>query len=233
MLASRVRWCAVTVILALGPAVAGGQSVNRAGAGATDAGLVIGDAYTLRAERQGVQERFTGNLVKFNARWVVLRCISESRSDHNGPVLSMIPFMGRRFRGVSSVRTDEYVWIPREAATVEARNGAAHQANVQPPAGDAPPPHSACAVQLVRAGKAVRRQGGIEAVTDDELTISMPKKVKVAFAIPTTPESLASMPNNIGVNRYETHYVREQLAHRDILCVRVANFDAATFGRAP
>jgi len=225
MRADLAKWCLIAVVLVLATAGANSQEVDEAPS--ADDGFVVGDAYTIRAERHGIQQRFIGDLVKINDHWIVLRYVSIGRHDHDMPVLSKIPFVGRMFRSASVGRTDEYLWIPRDAATVEKRTQTADRATAQPPADDAPPQHAACSVQLVVGDKVARREGGMEAVTDDELTISMPKRVKVATAIPTTVAGLASMASSINIKGYETHYIRERLACHDILCVRVANFDPA------
>jgi hypothetical protein len=78
----------------------------------------------------------------------------------------------------------------------------------------------------------VHRQGGIEAASNEGLTISVPKQVKPTFNVPTTPETLASLTMT-NVNRVETHYARQHLSTRDILCVRVAHFDPAAIEQAP
>ena len=229
MFANRLRWYVVALVLLL-PTMAQGQGARKTGV--PDQGLVIGDVYTLRVERQGVHERFKGNLVKLNDRWIVLRHTAEHRTDEKSDSHGLFPFIGRKSNSESANRLDELLWIPRDAASIESHAQATDRAAAFLPTGDAPPEHAACDVQLVHAGKALRRQGGIEAVSRDSLTVSVPKKVKTNFTVPSTPEKLASI-STTGLNRVETHYVRQHFATRDILCVHVVNFDASAFEPAP
>lgn len=230
MVANPLRWYVVALILLLLPTAARGQAAKKVGV--PDQGLVMGDVYTLRAERQGVYERFKGNLVKLNDRWIVLRRTAEHQADEKSESHGLFPFLGRKSNSEQASRVDELLWIPRDAATVESHTQATDRAAAFLPTGDAPPEHAACDVQLVHAGKSLRRQGGIEAVSGDSLTVSVPKKVKTNFAVPSTPEKLASI-STTNLNRVETHYVRHHFATREILCVHVVNFDISSFESAP
>ncbi len=223
MRASRIHGWSVAVILAAVsaalPTRAGGQNLSETAASGSALGLVVGDGYTIRAERHGAVQRFTGNLVKLNDRWLVLRSVAENRREYGVPVLAKIPVLGHAFTKSSVGQSDEFLWIPREAATVEKRTPAASPPPVIPTLAEAPPAQTTCAVELAVADKVVRRLGGLEAVKDGSLTLSVPKKVSV----PVPPKLLSFRPTT--TTRQETHYDRQQLARADILCVRIPNYD--------
>ena len=58
--------------------------------------FVIGDWYKLRVKRRGVSTQLKGTLVKVNDQWIVLRIISEGRREFAVPVVSKVPFVGKR-----------------------------------------------------------------------------------------------------------------------------------------
>src|SRR5262245_16127658 len=81
----------VAAILLAAPGMAG--EVEPSGATA-DSSLVVGDSYTIRAERHGAKQQFKGELVKANDRWIVLRHITPRRRGWSIPVLAQLPVIG-------------------------------------------------------------------------------------------------------------------------------------------
>jgi hypothetical protein len=218
------RTCPFLLILVLAlPMVA----LAKAPRGETvDPALVVGDAYTIRVERHGTHKEFDGELVKANDRWIVLRHVTGGRRELSIPLISKLPLVGDGFRIRAIAARDEFLWIPREAATVEKHTASADPATAQPAIGDEPTLKVACAVEIAAGERIVRREGGMEALSDQAVTIAVPRKVTVengltAFGLPffgTVPE---------GKSRVETRYSREQHARGDILCIHLANFEAA------
>jgi hypothetical protein len=221
-----IRSCVVALVITAAAARASAAEAKKNAS--SNEPLVVGDGYTIRVERQGVSQRFSGDLVKLNDRWIVLHCASKRR--HDTSLFSKIPFLGHKQRGASVGRIDELLWIPLEASVVEKRTPATTHTNPQPVAGDAPPAHRGCTVQMAVGGKLLRAEGGLEVVRDDELTIAAPRKVKKEQT-PVTPASLASLASTSGIKGYETRYVRRHLPRNDILCIRVPDFDSSTISQ--
>ena len=119
------RYYVVGAILVLwSPAVCGQDSAPALPEASIDR-LVVGDWYTIDVDRDGFNERFQGDFVKANDRWLVLRRISESRNDVGVPSAPKIPFeKPKQFSKVSIGVQTEYLWIPREAATIAGRTRA-------------------------------------------------------------------------------------------------------------
>jgi hypothetical protein len=83
--------------------------------------LELGDRYKVVVRRDNVEQRYSGELVQLTDEWLVLRHVSEGRSEHGVPVLSKIPYANRMFRNVGVGRQTSDCWIPRSAATVVGR----------------------------------------------------------------------------------------------------------------
>ena len=109
-----------------------------------------------------------------NDRWIVLRSVSEGRHEYGVPVLSSVPFIGKRmFRNVGIGRTDELLWIPREAAQITGRTLATDKPAIEAPQGEDPTPQGDCTVQLVTERRTAQREGKVVATTDGELTLAI------------------------------------------------------------
>jgi hypothetical protein len=191
-----------------------------------DQTLVVGDSYTIRAERHGAQKDFTGELLKANDRWIVLRHVTKGRRELSLPLVSKIPLLGDGFRIKGVTPRDEFLWIPREAATVAEHTPAAATSNTQPAVGDEPTLKVVCAVEVARGEQIVRREGGLEVLSDKGLTISIPRKIKtesgaggIVFPV------LGSTPH---AKHTENRYTREQHARHDILCIHLLNYETAS-----
>ena len=189
--------------------------------------LVVGDGYTIVAQRNGIRERLMGDLVKANERWIVLRSVSEGRHEYGVPVLSSVPFVGKRmFRNVGIGRTDELLWIPREAAQITGRTLATDKPAVDAPQGEDPALQSDCTVQLVTEQRTVQREGKVVATSDSELTLAIEtveavhKPRAVLSRIPVVGDSFYS-------TTYETRRTKERLVLEAVLCVRMSNSTGA------
>ncbi|HEX3726176.1 MAG TPA: hypothetical protein VHV08_08030 [Pirellulales bacterium] len=214
----------ILCLLAFLPSVALAKKPDANQARMLDTKLNVGDSYTLRAQRHGASQQFQGVLVLVNDRWIVLRYISKEHGVQSVPLLSKLPLVGHHFQHPSTPRTDEFLWIPREAATVEERLAATEPASAPPSVGTAPTLHTLCAVELAVGEKVVRHSGGMEALTDEKLTLSVKKTVNVHDPLPAL--GLPNFTNDtFGKTRAEVRYSREQLSCGDILCIRVPNLD--------
>lgn len=185
--------------------------------------LVVGDGYTIVAQRNGIRERLMGDLVKANDRWIVLRSVSEGRHEYGVPVLSSVPFVGKRmFRSVGIGRTDELLWIPREAAQITGRTLAADKPAIDTPQGEDPAPQSDCTVQLVTEQRTAQREGKVVATSDGELTLA----IKTVAAVHKPRAVLSRIPvvgSSFYSTTYETRRTKERLALETVLCVRMSN----------
>lgn len=220
--------CSIAVLLLLASATAWAQGAGEAATPANDLGLVLGDGYTIRAEQHGAVQRFTGSLVKLNDRWIVLHSVSDGR--HEFSALSKLPLVGRTmFRKADAGHTDEYLWIPREAAAVEKRTPSAQPPAAAPILGDAPAVRTLCAIEVAVGDKVVRHQGGLEAIKGERYTVAVPKKIAAKQSTTAVMTLTASR-----TRREETRYDLHQHARADILCVRIPNYDPAVLlGHTP
>jgi hypothetical protein len=185
--------------------------------------LVVGDGYHIQVERHGVQDVVSGNFAKETDRWIVLHLLSEGRNERGVPVLSSLPLVGRRFKTISFGRTDEEIWIPRDAATIRGRIRAVKPNPTDAPSGDDPSPQAACWVVFVGDDhKVAEREGKIEKFADDQLTLTASE----TFSFEVRKPGWSNLPLVGGyfVNtRTETRETHPQFARGDILCVRISN----------
>jgi hypothetical protein len=228
MRASLTRGVLLAAVVLIPATVARGQGAKLAEP--SNSHFVVGDQYTIRAERRATAKQFSGELVLANERWIVLRCPSAVHEPRPS-VLARLPVVGRRFASTAIGRAEDYVWIPRQAATVESCKQAAEQMPRAPLKEDSPPRQTACSVQLVHAGKLQQRDGGMEEIDDEQLTISIPKRVKTYPQIPNSPAGLMSITSSVNLARYESRCSREEIALGDVLCVRVTKVDPASLER--
>jgi len=226
--------------------------LDEADAKAEAAKLVIGDWYKLQVKRRGVSAQFQGALVKLNDQWIVLRIVSEGRTEFGVPVVSKIPFAGRLFKNVGIGRTDDMLWIPREAATVEQRTMFAQQAaaadsvvpaaakenvSLQAPAGEEPPAGCACTLHFAGAGPSqageeqatVKEQdtGALVEVTDDAVNLMVTRRVSTSVRLPLVGD-LPVIGPAFTRERDEVRKERRQIDRADILCLRVSNHQLVT-----
>src|SRR5438105_2967170 len=110
MRATPIRWFLVAAILLLGSTTLAKEKKRTTPAVSE---LVVGDGCALRVERHGVRKQFRGELVKITDRWIVLRS-SSAAPNHDA---SKIPLLGSMLHSPPKEHRDEYLWIPREAAT--------------------------------------------------------------------------------------------------------------------
>jgi hypothetical protein len=212
------------VVLMLHAGIAWGKKHDKS-AVPVDPTLVVGDSYTIRSERHGVRQQLEGQLVKVNDRWIVLHRVTKGQRARSVPVLSVMPGIGQKFRMPAAPGVDEYLWIPREAAMVEAHARADGSPGTATALGESPALQVSCAVELAQAEHVVRREGGLEAMSEQSLTLAVPRKVTVDAPSPVFALAALFTPDAFGRKKVENRYTREQHARGDILCIRVANFD--------
>lgn len=220
MTTTGTKWQVVAIVLLSAPvALAKGTTP------AVDGSLVVGDSYTIRVERHGAKRQFQGDLAKVNDHWLVLRHVSSGR-DHGMTPMARLPLVGRWFRGAITQPVDEYVWIPRDAATVES-HGTGKGAPGGVPLGEQPAEQVSCTIEFAKGDRIERREGGMESVSGEALTIAVPKKVSVEA--PLSGFGLASLAGDAMTRtRTETRYSRQLISRGDVMCVRVGNFNPAT-----
>ena len=183
--------------------------------------LTVGDGYAIEVDRGGVRQRLVGDLAKANDRWIILRQVSESRTDFETPVLSKLPFVGRHFHNIGIGRQTTYVWIPREAATVAGRVVATNREAIDVPADETPPVGNSCRVDVVADGKIATHEGSLAELSDDQLVIASERCVAIKQSVPYVGD-LPFVGALFRRVRTETQYVREPIARDAILCVHVA-----------
>ena len=188
--------------------------------------LVVGDEYWIRVNRNGVDEDSGGDLVRVTDRWIVVHRLSEGRNERGVPVLSKIPYIDRRFKNVGIGRTDEYTWIPRDAATIRGRLRASNPAVVEPPAGDEPSLRAACEVTFVGSDhKVANLDGKLQRISDDRLTLL--KTETSSFEVRKPGWSNLPVVGGYFIDtRTETQEKLTDIARSDLLCLRtrVANY---------
>jgi hypothetical protein len=183
--------------------------------------LVVGDEYWIRVNRNGVDEDSGGDLVKTTDRWLVVHRLSEGRNERGVPVLSKIPYINRRFINIGIGRTDEYAWIPREAATIRGRLRAAKPVSFDPPPGDEPSMQAECEVSFVDADyKLAERSGKLQAISDDRLTLVTKEAVSHEVRKPGW-SNLPLVGGYFVETRTETIETFTDIPRGDILCIRI------------
>ncbi|HEY2841158.1 MAG TPA: hypothetical protein VGJ26_18525 [Pirellulales bacterium] len=216
--------------------------------------FIVGDWYKIRAKRRGHSASFEGSLVKVNDQWIALRIIREGRHEFAVPVASKLPFVGRLFRNVGIGRSDETLWIPREAATVEERTPARAEPvavevvkqtaavgleepkvvtattkagpETQPLADERPPTGRACEIQMVGAKELEETAGEVFAVTDDVISLNVTRVVAVSEQIPLLGD-LPMVGRAFRREHIERRQERRQVDRADILCLRISNRQSA------
>jgi hypothetical protein len=215
------KWQLVTIVVLMWSLVSTEPALA---APPADGALVVGDFYTIRVERHGARKQFQGDLVKLNDRWLVLRHVSAG-NDHGVTPMAKLPLVGRWFRSAITSPADDYLWIPRDAAVVES-HGAAKGYPGGGPLGEQPAEQVSCTIEFAKGERIEKREGGMESVGDDGLTITVPKKVSVEA--PLAGFGLATLAGGtISRTRMETRYSRQLISQADVLCVRVGNFNPA------
>jgi hypothetical protein len=179
--------------------------------------LEIGDGYTISIERGGVKKQFNGTLVKATDRWLVLMTVLEGRHESAVPVVSKVPGIGRLFRNVGIGRMNEYVWLPREAATVQGRVIATEPRKIEPPENELPRSGTDFSIQFVQEGKVVDRFGKFT-LGEEQITCCTTRSEARVRGVPV----LAELPVMGSLFRRTTIHVREveeQFSWNDVLCI--------------
>lgn len=225
----RPRWPALAFALCL---VSAGVCRAQESATATDAATPaaayawqVGDIYEIRAERRGIGERMRGSLVKVTPRWIVLHVVTSQKRIEPQSGWADAPLIGPLFRKSRSETVEQFVWVPRDAALIEKHQPLPEPDAMAAPPGDDPPRNTACTVQLAGHNEISRRDGGLEAVTAKRLTLSVPKVV--AVEAPTNGLDYLKFKALGRGDESRTEVSRQELPLRDVLCVRVVNFEAA------
>jgi hypothetical protein len=187
---------------------------------------VAGDEYMVSVERDGVRERFTGQLVKANDQWIVLHWISEARTEFGVPVLSKVPYVNRLFTNVGIGREDANLWIPRDAAVIEQRTMSVKARPIAAIAEDNPPSGQRCDVQFALNGGSSWEHGRYAVTTERYTTMVVQQFVEPrAVGIKTLVSRATPEPR-----RQELDYVHKMIPRDSLFCVKVPN-RAPTFER--
>ena len=225
MCANAISRMLIVAVVLVASNLAWAKKPEKPNDGPVDLSLVLGDTYTIRAERHGASQKLEGELVKMNERWIVLHRTAPGRKARSVPVLSKAPLVGALFRSRGVSPLDEFLWIPRDAAAVEARKPSTKAPNVPTTLGEQPAVQVLCAVDVVVGERVTRREGGLESLSTERLMIAVPGKVSVTEPLPAF--GLPGLAGEAGKKREETRYSREQFAINDILCLHVPNYDPA------
>jgi hypothetical protein len=215
-----VKRCVVGSILMLWSAVASGQDA------ASDAPseraidrLVVGDWYVIDVARDGVGQRFEGDFVKANDRWIVLRRISEGRNDVAAP--SRIPFTKpKQTSNVHIGRQVEHLWIPREAALIKGRVLAANPPAAANISDESPPLGATCRVVVADGEKTTENGGDLAEMTDEKIVLDQEVTRYTKRAAPYVGE-LPFVGSVFRVVKGTDEHVREDIRRETVLCIRV------------
>lgn len=181
--------------------------------------LVVGDSYTIRVERSGVVESFSGALVKANAEWIVLERELEGRNEQGIPS-SKLGFFNRTFKNVGIGREHDVVWLPREAATVEQRTMSAKRAELAEVATDEPPTNSFCRIQYADGAETKSISGELSSQDETDLTVSSEVMVEERQGVPLLsdiPLVGRAFTRKTQVSQHRSH----KFARDDVLAVRI------------
>ncbi len=183
--------------------------------------LVVGDWYRIRFERHDVQQEFNGDFAKVTDRWIVLHTLSEGRNERGVPVLSAIPHINRLFKNVGIGQTHEYVWIPRDGATIRGHLRAANPRSFEPPSEDEPTPGTVCEISFIGPDhKIAERSGKLQAISPDQLTLLESETVSVEVPKPGWSK-LPVVGGHLTDTRTETLESLDDIALKDLVCIRI------------
>jgi len=184
--------------------------------------LVHGDEYTIRVERRGASESYTGLLLLAHPDWIVLQ--HEEAGRQEGVPVSQRPFFHRMFKNVG--RHEILVWLPREAATIVQRVKPHDQRPLVDVAELGTPfCFSSCQIDYVEAGELKKLQGGLLHAEDADFTIQWETMVAEQKSLPL----LSDIPLVGRAFRYPVlaaQYRDHKLKRDDVLAVRVKCEDA-------
>jgi len=212
--------------------------------------LVVGDRYRIRVKRRGISHLVSGDLVKVNNQWIVLRMVSEGRTEFAVPVVSKVPYFGKRlFKNVGIGRIDETLWIPREVATVDQRTITAtapddkvtqtstfdaqtQQDRKAPPidprlipSGEEPPTGSACDLELASSKEVVHASGDVVAVTDEVVSLMITENLQEQIRVPVLGD-VPFLGKAFSQTRTIQRQTRRHFDRADLMCVRINNLPA-------
>jgi hypothetical protein len=183
--------------------------------------LVVGDCYRIRFESHDVQQEFNGDFAKVTDRWIVLHTLSEGRNERGVPFLSAIPHINRLFKNVGIGQTHEYVWIPREAATIHGRLRATDPPAFEPPSEDEPNPGAPCEISFIGADHKITEQAGkLKAISADQLTLLESETVSVEVPRPGWSK-VPVVGAHFTDTRTETLESLHDIARKDLVCIRI------------
>jgi hypothetical protein len=221
-------WLALLTVALLGRAASSQNAVSPVGPlQPQPERVVVGESCTVGVERDGASLRFDGEFVKSSSRWIVLRRISESRHDASVPISSKIPFVTRKKSEVGT--TTEYLWIPRQFASVMSHAPAERQVPLEHPLGEVPTPGARCEVMLLTDRipngkkvdkKKIRHDGTLVAVAKDKIMFDEERFVVERTGVPALNE-LPVVGRAFGSDNSHTEVVRTELPLDDVACIRV------------
>jgi hypothetical protein len=127
------------------------------------------------------------------------------------------------FKNVGIGRTEQDIWIPREATMIRGRIRAVKPEPMEPPSGDDPSPQTVCRIIFVEDDhKAAEQEGKLEMIADDQLTLVASETVSTEVRKPAW-SNLPLVGGYFVSTRSETRETHPQFARGDILCVRMVN----------
>lgn len=180
--------------------------------------LVAGDQYTIRIERNGASESYTGVLVQVQTDWIVLQ--REEVGPQAGVPVSQRPFFQRTFKNIGVGREEHLVWLPREAATIVQRVQPHERAPLPAIEGVTPPRDQLCHIDYAEAGELKQLQGTLthEEGTDlkivSETMVAEQKSVPLLGGIPIVGRAFQ---RQVLIRQHR----EQKLAREDVLAVRV------------
>ncbi len=177
--------------------------------------MVVGDWYSIVVQREGTRHQFEGDFVKANDRWMVLRRISEGRHDVAVPISSKVPFLKIK-KSAIGVQT-EYLWIPRQAASVVSRTPAEKRVPVGHVIGESPALGAPCQITLASDKKNMLHVGALVVVAKDRLMFDEERKI---YEETNMLGELPVVGRAFGGGRVHTEVKREQIPLASVTCLR-------------
>lgn len=181
--------------------------------------LVTGDQYTIRVERSGASESYTGLLLLAHPDWIVLQ--QEEAGRHEGVPISQRPFFNRMFKNVDIGREEILVWLPREAATIVQRVKPHDQRPLVDVAELGTPfCFSSCDIDYVEAGELKKLHGALFQVEDADFTIKWETMVAEQKSLPLLGD-IPLVGRAFQYPVFAAQYHEHKLMCEDVLAVRV------------
>ncbi|MBX3413536.1 MAG: hypothetical protein KF708_12670 [Pirellulales bacterium] len=180
--------------------------------------LVTGDQYTIRVERNGTSESYTGVLVQVRPDWIVLQ--REEAGRHEGVPMSQRPFFHRTFKNVGIGREESIVWLPREAATIVQRVRPHEQTPLRHVTDREPPAEQFCHVDYAEGGELKLLKGTLTHDDGTDLRIVSESLVPEQKRMPLLGD-IPLVGRAFQRQIFVPQHREQKLAREDVLAVRV------------